>query len=436
MSPSGRSIQEVEQPGFVSDPVLVREQLQRLLAHPLFANSKRYPALLAYAVEQTLLGNASELKERSIGIEVFGRTPTYDANADPVVRITAGEVRKRLGLYYYDSSHAGELVIELPIGSYVPLFRQLESTPESATLDQRPVSTSVAPPTAQSAEALEVSPVLDLPRRSRAGWLIGSGLLAVGCFIGVLAGMRVHPVPPPEPPSNMDRFWEPFTSSANATTFCLGEPAKNIDMGSIDSLDAPIATPSAEPQKLYVRLHLSGNLALADVVTLTRTAAAFETRHKPFRVVPASEASFAQLREGPIVLIGAFDNIWTLRITQKLRLGFESKDGVALLVDRKSQTKTAWATAWDLPYKKLSRDYAIVARIHDNITGQPVIIAAGISEEGTEAAGEILYNPLYLDSLLAKAPVNWENMNIEAVIETQVIDGHSGPPNILSVESW
>jgi hypothetical protein len=152
--------------------------------------------------------------------------------------------------------------------------------------------------------------------------------------------------------------------------------------------------------------------------------------------MPASEASFAQLREGPIVLIGAFDNIWTLRVTQKLRFGFESKDGVALIVDRKSQKETTWATAWDLPYEKLSRDYAIVARIHDSTTGQPVIIAAGISEEGTEAAGEILYNPVYLESLLAKLPSNWEQMNMEAVIETQVIQGHSGPPNILAVETW
>jgi hypothetical protein len=153
-------------------------------------------------------------------------------------------------------------------------------------------------------------------------------------------------------------------------------------------------------------------------------------------VVPASEASFSQLREGPVVLVGAFDNIWTLRVTQKLRFGFQSKDGEALLVDRKSQKETTWATAWDLPYQKLSRDYAIVARIFDATTGQPVIIAAGISEEGTEAAGEILYNPVYLDSLLAKAPKNWEQMNMEAVIETQVIEGHPGPPTILAVETW
>ena len=83
------------------DAVAIREQLERLVAHPLFSNSKRYPVLLSYAVDQTLRGNAAELKERSIGVEVFGRSSTYDANSDPVVRITAGEVRKRLMQYYY-----------------------------------------------------------------------------------------------------------------------------------------------------------------------------------------------------------------------------------------------------------------------------------------------------------------------------------------------
>ena len=430
-----KSMPDVEQPALNFDPAAIREQLQRLLAHPLFANSKRYPALLAYTVEQTLLGNAGELKERSIGIEVFGRTPTYDANADPVVRITAGEVRKRLGLYYYDAAHAGELVIELPVGSYVPTFRHLESSSESRQ--------DVVEPAALSVPAVLADPLIpptnpDVAAPSRPSllrWPLLAFFTVAACVIGVLIGMRVQPAPVAEQPSNIDRFWEPFLSSPGITTFCLGEPAKNIDMDSIDSFEAPVTTHS-QPHQLYVRLHMSGLFALADVTTLTRTAAALQSRHKAFRVVPASEATFSQLREGPIVLIGAFDNIWSLRVTQKLRFGFESKNGDALIVDRKSGDKTTWATAWDLPYQKLSKDYAIVARIHDNTTGQPVIIAAGISEEGTEAAGEILYNPVYLNTLLAKAPANWEKMNMEAVIETQVIEGHSGPPNILALEIW
>ena len=408
------------------DAARVRDQLQRLLVHPLFSNSKRYPALLAYTVEQTLLGNAGELKERSIGVEVFGRSPSYDANSDPVVRITAGEVRKRLTQYYYDPAHRSELVIELPTGSYVPFFREAE----------RPAVLQQPAPQVAGVAAQVPEPAATGWWRYRwflAGCIGVAVVLAVG--IGLLLGRHYRSSPPPL--SNIERFWLPVTTSLNPTTFCLGEPARNLDVGSINSYESPVnGADSTRPEPLYFRLHYSGNLALADVITLTRTVAALASRHKSFRVVPASEASFAQLREGPFVLIGAFDNIWTLRVTQKLRFGFESKDGVALLVDRKSHTGTTWATAWDLPYEKLSRDYAIVARIHDSTTGQPVIIAAGISEEGTEAAGEILYNPEYLESLLAKAPADWDQKNMEAVIQTQVIGGHAGPPTILAVETW
>jgi hypothetical protein len=420
-----KSAPENEQPIAFPGAAAVREQLDRLLAHPLFANSKRYPALLAYTVEQTLLGNASELKERCIGIEVFGRAPTYDANADPVVRITAGEVRKRLIQYYYDSSHAGELVIELPLGSYVPILHAAEE-PESDPLPEQPAEVPAPFPA-----PVAPSPSFIQRYASLVPWVLLAVGVAVAGNLGIRYGLEHQEVPPP---TSIDRFWAPITAGSSTATFCLGEPAKNLDAGSINSLEPPPA--GAKPEPLYFRLHHSGLFALADVITLTRTSAALETRHKAFRVSPASEASFAQLREGPIVLIGAFDNIWTLRVTQKLRFGFESKDGVALIVDRKSNEKTTWATAWDLPYERLSRDYAIVARIHDNTTGQPVIIAAGISEEGTESAGEILYNPVYLDTLLQKAPRNWENMNIEAVIETQVIDGHPGPPQVLAVEAW
>src|SRR5262245_4692029 len=88
----------------VAEHDLLREeilaQLERLLANPLFRNSKRYPTLLRYVVERTLDGHPGELKERTLGVEVFGREPDYDTNLDPVVRITAAEIRKRLAQYY------------------------------------------------------------------------------------------------------------------------------------------------------------------------------------------------------------------------------------------------------------------------------------------------------------------------------------------------
>jgi hypothetical protein len=399
------------------DVVAIRAQLERLLTHQLFANSKRYPALLAYVVEQSLQGHGEELKERTLGIEVFKRDPDYDANADPVVRITAGEIRKRLAQYYIDHAHANELLIDLPAGGYQAHFHW--------------------PNAGEHAQEQLGGSKVDAPRETKRKpflRIVYAAALLLLFAAGLVLGSNLYRFQAPPPPDKMDAFWAPLTSANGTATFCLGEPAKNIDVGAIQSLDALPTTGQQVP--LYFRLHYAGHLSLADVVTLTRTTAEFEKLHKEFRVVPASQAGFAQLREGPIILIGAFDNLWTLRLTQHLRFGFESKDGVALLVDRKSPQQTTWATAWDLPYQKLSRDYAIIVRMRDTVTGQPVVIAAGISEEGTEAAGEVLYKSEYLNELLKNAPKNWEQMNMEAVIETEVIEGHSGPPKVLAAEYW
>lgn len=390
----------------------MRAQLQRLLSHPLFTSSKRYPTLLAYTVKQTLRGNAAELKERTIGVEAFGRMPDYDANADPVVRMAAAEVRKRLVQYYYDPAHAGELVIELSAGSYVPAFREPEAPapePEAAI----EIHQAVAEPTPPAAEA----PRARSANRGRF-WLRSAAALLLAGLIGFAVG-RYRPTPPP---SNVDRFWEPILSSHSPVTYCLGEPAAVRAQQADLSEDAPV--------------HIAGRLVVSDVVTLARTIVPLVPRHGAFRVLPASETSFAQLREGPIVLIGAFDNVWTLRITEKLRFGFEGKEGAERLIDRKNPKQDAWGIAWNLRYRDLVTDYAIVARIHDNVTGQPVIIVAGILDKGTEAASEVLYNPVYLDALLAKAPKNWDRLNLEAVIETHLIEGHPGPPAILAVETW
>ena len=100
----------------------IREQLERLLLHQTFRNSKRYPSLLRYVVEHTLEGNVEPLKERTLGIEVFGREIDYDTNLDHIVRSTAGEIRKRIAQYYHESGHESEIRIDLPSGSYVPEF--------------------------------------------------------------------------------------------------------------------------------------------------------------------------------------------------------------------------------------------------------------------------------------------------------------------------
>src|SRR5579863_24374 len=101
---------------------MIRAQLELLVRDDIFRSSKRSVAFLKYVVEQTLNGSADRIKERTIGVEVFGRDPSYDTSGDHIVRTAAMELRKRLATYYVDERHRGELRMSLVPGSYVPRF--------------------------------------------------------------------------------------------------------------------------------------------------------------------------------------------------------------------------------------------------------------------------------------------------------------------------
>src|SRR6516162_6238160 len=107
----------------------IREELDRVLASPEFRTSKRSQDFLKFVVEHALSGQADLLKERTIGIDVFGRSTDYDPGEDATVRVKAGEVRKRLGLYYSEQGALDLIRIELPLGTYVPEFHTIEAHP-------------------------------------------------------------------------------------------------------------------------------------------------------------------------------------------------------------------------------------------------------------------------------------------------------------------
>lgn len=121
----------------VSTPITdhaVRLQLDLVLQSSLFLQSKRLSRFLRFVVERSLEGQADELKERTIATQVFDRALAYDSASDPIVRVAAGDLRKRLAQYYVQSAHTAELRIELPQGGYRPLF-SWPSSPASPSPD-------------------------------------------------------------------------------------------------------------------------------------------------------------------------------------------------------------------------------------------------------------------------------------------------------------
>ena len=98
--------------------------LDNVVASPAFAKAERPSRFLRHLVETALRGEGHLLKETVLGMDVFDRPSSWDPRLDPVVRQEASRLRKRLAKYYENGGIGAVVRIELPIGTYVPLFRE------------------------------------------------------------------------------------------------------------------------------------------------------------------------------------------------------------------------------------------------------------------------------------------------------------------------
>lgn len=413
----------------------VREQLSRLLASQRFQSSKRCQSLLRYVVEQTLLGHHAELKERSLGIEVFDRNPAYDTNQEPVVRVTAGEVRKRLAQYYYDPAHENELRIELPTGSYVPQFHLAPhlAPPVDPHLehDHPGEATAPEPSLVEEHPAPEIKPA---PRPR--GWMPWAAVLFIVAGVATTAWLRRSHHPAAPPPDGLASFWMPLLNSQEPILLSIGQ----IHPTRVE-LD-----PNGSRSRLHQAMELGKNniypkeiavTVLGDATAMANVAALLRSENRQFSIRGEASSTFEDLQRGPFVLIGAYNNDWTIRLTDTMRFQFQLDNTLNnwWVSDRQRPGLKIGYLSRDQQVK-FTEDYAIVARVTDPTTKQPAVIVAGITPYGTKSAGEFVTNPAYFREFSRQAPAGWEHKNIELVIETSIIEGETGPPKIVAAEYW
>jgi hypothetical protein len=114
----------------------VRKQLSTILQSERFARAERMRRFLGFVIEETLAGRARLLCEYSIGLSVFDRDESFEPGLDPIVRNDARRLRQKLLEYYQQSGNEDTVLIEVPNGGYVPLFR-CTSRPEAANVSHR-----------------------------------------------------------------------------------------------------------------------------------------------------------------------------------------------------------------------------------------------------------------------------------------------------------
>ena len=402
-----------------SEKSAIRDQLERLLADPHFSHSKRFPTFLRFVTERTLAGEEDNINERWLGIEIFGRDPEYDTAADPIVRVTAAEIRKRVALYYQDSAHGSELRIALPSGSYIPRFHWPKGggDPVPEELDR------VAGKVIETAEAHPVAPLVPRGRRSTLVLVLGcaiTGLLSAG---SLLFWQKMH-LPPP------DSFWQPVLTAKDPVLLCL---ADQLQYSAISLRDA------AEPTRQIVMKDNLTAVVMDDVYATIKVAGMLQSSGKKYTVRSEGATSLEDLRNGPAVFIGAFDNAWTLRLTNSLRYHFANNADMSQhsIVDSMAPAQAHWVVDRSVQIATNNyRDYAIVARFTDVNTGNLSVIVAGIGRGGTIAAGEFLTDPGDLAQIERAALGSGGKKNLEVVLSTQIIDGQPGSPKIEAAYFW
>lgn len=388
----------------------IREQLHRILASRLFRNSQRFPDFLRYTVEHALTGDTADIKERTLGIEVFGRSVDYDTGTDPVVRVTAAEVRKRLAQYYQMPGHENEIRIDFPRGSYVPVFE----LPASA-VEPLPTPPSIAP--------------LAISQRSKMHWQMALAILITCASVSALAWSKI---PPRE--NAFDRFWSPIKSSPSAVMVCI--PDLNFSREPNPNLRKtdPSFEMLANLPPNFRRVHVG----FADSLALSTVSAILARQDHAFYIRRIDEVQLQDLQETSAILIGDHANWWAAQLGYKLRFSFAHENRLRYIADTQNPSSRQWSIP-DLsqdPGAKVTQDFGIISRVFDATTGHLIVMSSGITGYATGPAAECLADSKCLGQAEKFSAGDWKHKNIQIIIQTAIVGDNAGQPSVVAAHLW
>lgn len=417
-------------PTSAEDRAALYEELEAILASEHFRSSARYPAFLRHVIEKALNGQTADLKERTLGIEVFHRGSDYNTADDPVVRVCGSEVRRRIAQYYQQSESPHTIEIELPSGGYVPQFWRRNAA-DPTVRETEPATSARAAARDEPATAAglaESVPGADKERRAKWGWLapLGIGVLITLTVIGIarqiLNEERKH--------SPIMEVWNPFLTNANPVLISVGRPHPQGESELPPSPQLSIANRFFEP---------SYRVSITAVSAISEVAGFLETQQKSFQVHESDSNTLDDLHRRPLVLINGNDNKWTMLLLKPLRFHLDSvRDkgrDFSFVVDDQHPERQDWKVDFNQPFLNQTTDYALVGRFYCPTTESPVVVIAGISSNGTEAGGEFMASPEKL-AALARETHNSLNQNFEAVLKVEVVGGDTGAATPLAVQFW
>jgi hypothetical protein len=242
-------------------------------------------------------------------------------------------------------------------------------------------------------------------------------------------------------------FWSPAFNSSQPVLICLARPIAyrpSLELYKKYSQSHP-GTFQSEVERENEFLPLDPNekiswkdleilpgygVASGDVDVAVRISTLLTKIGKPSQVRIGKTYSFEDLRNSPTVVVGAFNNRWTMQMTSNLHFVPIYRVGI--------QEQIPSGRLWnsEIGPKGYITDYGIVTRLVDSKTGQFSVALAGLGTAGTQSAGEFVSTPKYLEDDLRTAPPDWDKKNMQIVVQTTVTDSIPGPPHVVATYFW
>jgi hypothetical protein len=393
------------------DAARLHKHLKEVIEGEAFKGSHRSGQFLTYVVEESIAGRFTALKERIIGVKLFGRDPCYDTGEDAIVRVTASDVRRRLLQHYGKYGFTSEFRISLPLGSYIPeITRERLKTAGIRTPPELPVTTP-APFTAPHVVGPLETPE-PLPRR-RTRWLLFAALI-IGCN-AVLWGIFWNHFSRPGTTAVSLLPWPAFFQSQRSTKLITSDPniveIQEVTGSSVSLSDYANQrfipnVGSLSPQVVsFCRDILRGDKAAAvDTRVIASIAELAQSASKKINVQVARDVRLSDLyADENLIFTGSpRSNLWTSLFTDQLDFRFvfddESHQEIIRNVhphpgEPSSYVPTAkgWATG---------QSFATISFVQNPGKDGQVLILAGANGEGTAAAGELVTNGPRLSAAL------------------------------------
>lgn len=452
----------------------IQAEVRRILASRHFRTSRRGKEFLKYVVDETLDGNGHLLKERLIGTNLFGRKPDYGTGEDPVVRVQAGDVRRRLESYNSEADADSEVMIRIPVGSYAPEFlrRKVIPTPKTELEGSDPVTSATGEPSEASSGSsdhhsaeIDIAPGSTIPTQQEEEAKVGPAsedwrarhtgramypwfavaVLAVATVLAFLITAHIR-----QSPEGMARaFWAP-AASPKPVLICLPRPivyrpsAKLYDEYAANHPGTFLTRESRRDQVLPltptdqirwgdmqpVRNSGPGIGAVVAAVNIGKLLAEQGIR---FELRFGEEATYADMRDSPVVLVGGINTEWATQLTS----------GAAFIFDESLSSPSIHETAglkrvWKMESSNgtITRDFGVITRQSSGKTGQFLVQVAGLSHFGTQAASEFLANKKEFSAALHSRAMSLQEKNLQIVVSTEITAGRAGPPHVEAAKSW